>query len=382
MHQFFSSIQETMNYVVPFLIVLGLVVFVHEAGHFLAARLFGVRVETFSIGFGRELFGWNDRRGTRWKIAWLPLGGYVKMFGDSDPASSGADEKVADFTEEEKKQAFYTQKVGKRFAIVFAGPLGNYLFAVLVMAALFTAAGRPYTPPVVDKVIENSVAAQAGLKAGDVILTIGGSKIGSFEDIKRAISLNMGTEVEISFDRDGAKRTVTLTPEVVITTDRFGGKHKTGRVGIVSTRQEYLKLPIGEALQAAVGETWSLSVSTLKGVGQMIIGVRGADELGGPLRIAEMSGQVAKDGLAAFVWFLAVISVNLGLINLFPIPLLDGGHLVFYLIEGVRGRPLSEQAQEAGARIGLLLLVSLMLFATWNDLVHLRVVSYLRSLFS
>ncbi|MDD5587191.1 MAG: RIP metalloprotease RseP [Alphaproteobacteria bacterium] len=365
-----------------FIVVLGPVVFVHEFGHFIVARLCGVKVETFSIGFGPEIRGWNDRYGTRWKIAWLPLGGYVKMFGDSDPASSGVDEKAADFTEDEKKVAFYTQKVSRRFAIVGAGPVGNYLFAIIVLTALFLIAGQPYTPPVVDTVMEKSVALEAGLKPGDRIVSIDGKPMNSFEDIKREIALNMGTPANVVFERDGVAKDLLMTPEVVRTTDRLGGEHVTGRIGITSSQQDYRKLTPLKALQEAVNESWTLSVSTLKGVGQMIIGVRGTDELGGPIRIAEMSGKVAKDGLGAFVWFLAVISINLGLINLFPIPLLDGGHLVFYLAEGMRGRPLSERVQEYGARAGLFLVVSLMLFATWNDLVHLRVISFLRGLFS
>jgi regulator of sigma E protease len=371
-----------LHYLLPFVVVLGIVVFVHEFGHFIVARLCGVKVETFSIGFGHEIYGWNDRHGTRWKIAWLPLGGYVKMFGDSDPASSGVDEKAATFTEEEKKVAFYSQRVFKRFAIVGAGPAGNYLFAILVLAGLFLVVGQPYTPPVVETVIDNSVAQQAGFKTGDRILSIDGNTMESFEDIKRAVALNMGVQVNIAFERDGVRRSIPVTPEVVRMTDRLGGEHVLGRLGITSSQQAYRDLPPLKALQEAVKEAWGLSIGTLKGVGQMIIGVRGTDELGGPIRIAEMSGKVAREGFAAFVWFLAVISVNLGLINLFPIPLLDGGHLAFYLAEGVRGRPLNERTQEYGSRVGLLLVVSLMLFATWNDLVHLRVISFLRGLFS
>ncbi len=382
MDQALQFASEALRYVIPFLIVLSIVVFVHEFGHFWIARLCGVRVENFSIGFGPEIVGKNDKHGTRWKLAWFPLGGYVKMFGDADPASMEVDEKVADFTEEEKKVAFYAQSVPKRFAIVAAGPVFNYIFAIIVLAVMFMAYGQPYTPPIAETVQEDTAALRAGIKPGDRILSIDGKTTESFETIKRIISLNVGATVDVVVEREGRKLTLSVTPDVIRSKDRLGGEHVMGRLGVASSAQDYRELAPPQALVQAVIEAWDLSVSTLKGVGQMIIGVRGAEELGGPLRIAEMSGNVAKEGFAAFVWFVAVISVNLGLINLFPIPLLDGGHLVFYIAEGLRGRPMSERAQEFGARIGLLLVASLMLFATWNDLVHLKVISYLRGLVS
>jgi len=370
------------HYALPFVVVLTIVVFVHEFGHFWVARRCGVKVETFSIGFGRAIFGWFDKRGTNWKVAWLPLGGYVKMFGDSDPSSLRPDEATRTFTEDEKKIAFYSQPVWKRFAIVFAGPALNYVFAIVVLAGLFAVVGQPYTAPIIDQVQEDSVAAKAGLKPGDKVLSIDGDSMESFEAIKRFIGMNVGTPINVRIEREGKTQVIRLTPEVVRTKDRLGGEHVMGKLGVLSTRQSFRELEPHVALQQAVLEAWDLSVSTLQGLGQMIIGARGADEIGGPIRIAEMSGNVAREGLSAFVWFVAVLSVNLGLINLFPIPLLDGGHLVFYLAEALRGRPLSERTQEYGARAGLVLVVSLMLFATWNDLVHLRVISYLRGLFS
>jgi regulator of sigma E protease len=382
MEHILPSIIDAARYVLPFIVVLSIVVFVHEFGHFWVARRCGVRVESFSIGFGNELFGWNDRYGTRWKVAWLPLGGYVKMFGDSDPTSALPDENVKHMTDEEKKVAFFSQTVGKRFAIAAAGPLSNYLFAILVLAGLFLFNGQPYTSPVVDTVMEKSAALQAGIKPGDRILALDGNAIGSFEDIKRIISMNSGTPVDVTLERNGERKTIHVTPEIALSTDRLGGEHKMGRIGITSTKMEYRYLKLPGALQQATLESWNLTATTLKAVGQMIIGIRGTDELGGPLRIAEMSGKIAQEGVSAFIWFLVVISVNLGLLNLFPIPLLDGGHLVFYLVEKARGKPLSERAQEYGARVGIFLVVSLMLFATWNDLVHLRVISWLQGLFS
>ena len=378
----FSFSSEALNYVLPFLIVLSIVVVVHEFGHFWVARRCGVRVESFSIGFGPEIVGRKDRHGTRWKLSWFPLGGYVKMFGDSDPASIGVDEKAADFSEAEKKVAFYTQSVLKRFAIVGAGPFFNYLFAIVVLAVMFTAYGQAYTPPVAEAVQEDTAAFRAGVKPGDRIVSIDGKNIDSFEAIKRFMALNVGSSIDVVVEREGERLTLPVAPDMIRATDRFGREHIAWKLGIGSNSQDYRALSFPDAMLQAVVETWDLSASTLKAVGQMIMGVRGTDELGGPIRIAEMSGKVAKEGFAAFVWFVAVISVNLGLINLFPIPLLDGGHLVFYVVEGLRGRPLSQKAQEAGAGVGLFLVASLMLFATWNDLVHLKVISYLRGLIS
>ena len=382
MEQILSFIPNAASYIIPFVVVLSIVVFVHEFGHFWVARLCGVKIETFSIGFGPEIFGWMDKKGTRWRVAWLPLGGYVKMFGDSDPSSFGPDEKVKAFTDEEKSVAFYSQKLRKRFAIVAAGPAANYIFAILVLALLYAFNGQPYTSTVVDTVMEDSAAQSAGILSGDKVLSIDGAKMESFEDIRRTIALNSGAPVVIALERNGTPMEVQATPHLVKSTDRFGGQHMSARLGITSTATEVREIGPLRSLVVSVAETWSITTGTLKGVGQMILGIRGAEELGGPLRIAEMSGKVAKDGFVALVWFIVVISVNLGLINLFPIPLLDGGHLLFYAMEGIRGRPLTERVQEMGFRFGATVVLFLMLFATLNDLVHLRVVSFLRGLFS
>jgi len=382
MEQFLSIVPGIWHYVVPFVVVLSIVVFVHEFGHFWVARRCGVKIEAFSIGFGPEIFGWVDKQGTRWRVACLPLGGYVKMFGDADPSSFGPSEDAPKLTEEEKKLAFYTQSVSKRFAIAAAGPVSNYLFAIVVLALLFWAHGQPYTATTVATVVEKSVAEQVGIKAGDKVISIDGEAMQSFEAIRRVISLNAGTPVVIELERDTALIKMTVTPEVVRTTDRLGGEHSLGRLGIASTITAYRDLGAWGAIRESVTETWNITTGTLRGVGQIIMGVRGSDELGGPLRIAEMSGKVAKDGIFALFWFIVVISINLGLINLFPIPLLDGGHLLFYIVEGLRGRPLSERVQEYAARCGAAVVLSLMLFATWNDLVHLRVFTFLRGLFS
>ncbi|HEU0118339.1 MAG TPA: RIP metalloprotease RseP [Alphaproteobacteria bacterium] len=369
------------HYLVPFIIVISVVVFVHEFGHYWVAKRCGIKIETFSIGFGREIFGWTDKHGTRWKVSWLPLGGFVKMYGDGSAAST-PDDSVHSMTEEQKRVSFFHQHVDKRMAVVVAGPAFNYLFAVIVLAFLFMFQGQPYSPPNVSTVLPDGVAARAGMQPGDKVVSLDGSKIDRFEDIKRIVALNAGTPIAVQVLRGDTHVDLKITPEIVTTSDRFGGEHKVGRIGITSDNIEYKKWSPPKAVVQAVVETWDLTSGTLRAIGQMIMGTRGTEELGGPLRIAEMSGHVATEGAVALIWFMAVISVNLGLINLFPVPLLDGGHLAFYLAERLRGRPIHENIQEMGARIGLAMVLCLMVFATWNDLVHLKVISYLRGLFS
>lgn len=376
------NIQGFGTTLAAFVVVLAIVVFVHEFGHFWVARKCGVKVESFSIGFGPEIFGWVDKLGTRWRVAWLPLGGFVKMFGDVDPSSFGPSEEVKAMSEEEQKKAFYSQPVSKRFAIVLAGPAANYLFGVFVLAILLFANGQPYTSTKIAGVAEGSAAAKAGVIIDDQILSIDGSDVETFEEVKRAASLSVGEPMQLVLLRDGREIKISVSPEVVKTTDRLGGEHTQGRLGIMSHESGFRELGTVGAIRESFVGVYELTATTLRGVGQMIMGTRSADELGGPLRIAEMSGKVAEDGVFSFFWFIVVISVNLGLINLFPIPLLDGGHLIFYIVEGLRGRPLSERIQEYGARVGAAMVLSLMVFATWNDLVHLRVVSYFSGLFS
>jgi regulator of sigma E protease len=369
------------HYAVPFIIVISVVVFVHEFGHYWVARRCGVKIETFSLGFGHEIFGWTDKHGTRWKVSWLPLGGYVKMFGDANAAST-PDASVHTMTEAQKKVSFFHQHVAKRMAVIVAGPASNYLFAIVVLALLFMFNGQPYTPAYVSAVVENSAAAKAGIKPGDRIVSADGSGIDRFEDIKRIVALNTGTPMTVEVMRGDKEVKLAVTPEIVTMTDNFGGEHKVGRIGITSDKLEYIKQPPVKAVEQSFIETWNLTTSTLKAIGQMVIGLRGTEEIGGPLRIAEMSGNIAKEGVITLIWFMAVISINLGLINLFPVPLLDGGHLAFYVAESLRGRPLSERLQEIGSNLGAAMVVTLMLFATWNDLVHLKVISFLRGLFS
>ena len=366
---FFSGIQD---FVIPFLIILSVLVFIHEMGHYLVARWNGVKVEVFSIGFGREIFGWNDKSGTRWKVSLLPLGGYVKMFGDADAAST-PDGDLRDMTEEEKKVSFHHKRLGQRTAIVAAGPIANFLLAIVLFAGLFMTAGQPYTPALIDGVTENSPAAEAGFQPGDRIVALDGTEIERFQDLQRVIALTVpGTELNITVERDG--EAVTL-PTVVGSSSREDGLGNSSQVGYLGVQRtgarEFRELGPVEAVGAAFTETWNMTVGTLKAVGQIVTGYRSAEELGGPIRIAQMSGQAVDLGIGTAIWFAAILSINLGLINLFPIPMLDGGHLLFYAFEAVRGKPLGEQAQEYGFRIGLALVVGLMLFVTWNDISSL-----------
>jgi regulator of sigma E protease len=369
-----------LTYIVPFLIILTVLVFVHEFGHYLIARWNGVRVEVFSIGFGPEVFGWWDRAGTRWKFSTIPLGGYVKMFGDSDASSGLPVPGLARLAPAERDVSFHYKRLGQRAAIVAAGPAANFLFAVVVLAILFTTYGQPFTPAEVGQVQPGSAAEQGGVHPGDVILSIDGSTVQRFEDVQQIVRLNPGVPMTIVVKRDGEEQTLNVTPSRTELTDRFGNHYQIGLLGIARSGMEYVKRDPASALIQAGTETWDLSVSTLKAMWQIIIGTRATDELGGPLRIAQMSGEVAQGGVVAVLWFMAVLSINLGLINLFPVPVLDGGHLLFYAAEAVRGKPLGQRAQEYGFRIGLALVLTLMVFATWNDLVHLRIVEFVKGL--
>lgn len=369
------------TYVLPFLIVLTVLVFVHELGHYLVARRNGVRIEVFSIGFGPELFGFTDRVGTRWKFSAIPLGGYVKMFGDADAAST-PDGGLRDMTEQERAVSFHHKRLGQRAAVVAAGPIANFLFAILALGILFIAQGQPFTPPDIGIVQPGSAAEEAGLEPGDRILAIDGAEIERFEDVQQIVRMNPGEAMNLVVLRDGREVGVSVTPQITEVTDRFGNTHRIGLLGVGRSGVEYRQLDPLSALWNAGKETAQLTVGTLGAVGQMIAGARGTEELGGPLRIAQMSGEVAQTGVVALVWFMAILSINLGLINLFPIPMLDGGHLLFYAVEAVRGKPLGDRAQDYGFRIGLALVLTLMVFATWNDLVHLRVVDFFRDLIS
>ncbi|MEJ1993941.1 MAG: RIP metalloprotease RseP [Limibacillus sp.] len=373
MFEIFSGIQ---NFVIPFLIILSILVFVHEMGHYLVARWNGVKVEVFSIGFGKEIFGWNDKAGTRWKVSLLPLGGYVKMFGDSDAAST-PDGSLRDMTPEEKEVSFHHKRLGQRTAVVAAGPIANFLLAIVMLAGLFVFNGQPYTPPVIGDVKPDSPALAAGFEPDDRIIAVDGQAVERFEDLQRIVALTTPGET-LDFTVLRAGQEIVLPTEIGSDKieDRMGNSSTRGYLGVGRSGVEYREVGPATAVLAAFTETWNLSIGTLKAVGQIITGDRSAEELGGPIRIAQMSGQAVDLGIGTAIWFAAVLSINLGLINLFPIPMLDGGHLLFYAFEAVRGKPLGERAQEYGFRIGLALVLGLMLFVTWNDISNLPVWNY------
>lgn len=366
-----------LSYVVPFLFVLTIVVFVHELGHFLVARWCGVDVKVFSIGFGRELFGFNDRRGTRWRFALIPLGGYVKFSGDADAASAGTDSaELRAMTPEERARSFPAQSIGERAAIVAAGPIANFLLAILIFGATVYAFGKPVLAPRVDRVVAGSAAERAGLQSGDLVVSIEGRPVKSFAEMQRVISARPDETLLIVVDRAGSLLTVPVTPALVEQNTPLG-KQRLGVVGIQASRQpsDWTTQRYGllESAQVGVSETWYVVERTYDYLSKLVSGRESVDQLSGPIRIAQVSGVVAHNsGLMGLINLAAILSVSIGLMNLFPIPMLDGGHLVFYAIEAVRGRPLSDRAQEIGFRLGLGLVLMLMLFVTWNDLLHVR----------
>jgi regulator of sigma E protease len=439
-----------------FVVVLSILVFVHEWGHYIIARLCGVRVESFSIGFGRELFGYNDKNGTRWKFSLIPLGGYVKLYGDVDPASAQHCDQVEDgastrsMTAEERNQAFFSKPVWKRAAVVFAGPAINYIFAIILLSGLYVFNGKPVTPPVAAAVITGSSADKFGFKPHDLILEIDGKPIYSFEDIRREMMIALDETRNFLISRDGQTVMIEAKPEKVEEEDRFGFKQSRGMLGLISPRHaialqnllsvdgvefakddfegkrraltekmgqqftievtsenkreslivnpkaefnaffntaghkeseilyvvnkdsnELVQFTPVNAVGAAFYQTYVITTGTLEAIWQMITGARSAQEMGGIIRIGAVAGDMAQQGIVALILFMALLSINLGLINLFPIPLLDGGHLVFYAFEAVLGKPIPDQIQEYAFRLGLVFLVCVMVFANLNDIMQL-----------
>jgi regulator of sigma E protease len=443
-------------YVGAFVMVLSILVFVHEWGHYIVARLCGVRVEVFSVGFGKELFGFHDKRGTRWKISLVPLGGYVKLFGDVDPASAKHEETVQDknshqvraMTEAEKKVAFFAKPVGHRALIVFAGPAINYIFAIILLSAVFMFSGQPVTPPSGAAIIAGSSADKAGFQPHDTIISIDGHTIQDFDDIRREMMIALDTPKNFVLERNGKRVNLTAKPEKIEMEDRFGFKHSIGLLGLISPRhaidiktikkvngvaykdtdairmqldkrlgrqftietqrgndvdtlvvnplEQYNKNMLNAesperdllfvadrdnniliqysplvAVKEALRHAWFVTVGTGEALWQMIVGTRSPTELGGVIRFGALAGDMAQQGLVAFILFTALLSINLGLVNLFPIPMLDGGHLVFYAVESVLGRPIPDRIQEYAFRFGLVFLVGIMVFANLNDIMQL-----------
>ncbi|OKH90065.1 RIP metalloprotease RseP [Thalassospira sp. TSL5-1] len=362
--------------ILAFLFVLSVLVFVHEYGHYWVAIKAGVKVESFSIGFGPEIVGWNDKSGTRWKISALPLGGYVKMYGDMNPASAGMRD---DLDEEESKYAFHHKGLLARAAIVFAGPLANFIFAIVIFTVLFAAVGQQRALPVVGEVSPDSAAAAAGLQPNDQIVAVDGKQIEWFDELYVLIHEKPGQQVDLTVKRGGETLDIPATPQAV--TEGKGPDATTfGRLGVSAGKFVSHRDGIFDAIGNGVNTTFGIVTQTFSAIGEMIAGKRDSSELGGPIRIAQMSGQVAEGGIAPLLSFMGYLSVSLGLINLMPVPLLDGGHLVFYLIEALRGKPMSAKAQEYGFRLGAGLVFSLIIFATWNDLSHLGVWNFFKGL--
>ncbi len=368
------------NPVVSFIFALSVLVFFHELGHYWVARRNGVKIEVFSIGFGPELFGWNDKAETRWKVCALPFGGYVKMFGDSDPASSGVDEGEKPFTEEERKVSFFYQSLRARAAIVAAGPIANFILAAVLFALLYMAVGVPEKfHAAIGEIVSGSAAEEAGLQKGDLIVSLKGQPLDSFNDLREIVMANPKTALEAVVKRADSTVSLTITPHA-----KESGDKVIGLLGVRPDPEqaEFTRYNPFEAIFMGVERTYTLSVEILSHLGTLISGQGSMKDLGGPLRIAQVSGDAAKSGFDSLIYLMAVLSVNLGLINLFPIPMLDGGHLVFYAAEAIRGKPLSEKAQEYGFRLGLTLVLGLMFLATWNDLVQLKVFDFIKQLFT
>ncbi|AJY46677.1 RIP metalloprotease RseP [Martelella endophytica] len=358
---------------VAFIIAISFLVFFHELGHYLVARWSGIRVLAFSLGFGPELIGRTDRHGTRWKICAVPLGGYVRFYGDEDAASRPDFEGTAALPPEERAKTFNGAALWKRAATVAAGPIANFLLAIAIFAVIFAVYGRTVSDPVVAEVQPGSPAAEAGIEPGDVMKALDGHSVDTFDAVVRYVSVRPGLPIRMTVERDGAPVDLTVTPERVEDSDRFGNTMELGRIGVVATRDSgnfrVVRYGPVDAVWQGVLQSWHIVVSTYDYITNVFAGRMKADQIGGPVRVASMAGQMASLGFVAFANFAAILSVSVGLFNLLPVPMLDGGHLLFYAIEALRGRPLSQRVQEFAFRVGLFLVLALMVFATWNDTI-------------
>ncbi|MGJ8572744.1 MAG: RIP metalloprotease RseP [Hoeflea sp.] len=365
-----SSAGNILSALPPFLLVLTIVVFFHELGHYLVGRWCGIHADVFSVGFGPELIGRNDKHGTRWKLSLIPLGGYVKFRGDENAASlpSGAG---SELNEAESEGSFPGAALWRRAATVAAGPIANFILAIAIFAVMFGLNGRVISDPVVAQVQPASAAEAAGILPGDLFVAIDGIEVEIFDDVQRYVSVRPEVPITVTLEREGKKVDVTLTPQRTEISDPFGNKMEVGRIGVVTNNdsgnfrvREYGPL---EAVGEGVAQSWYIVTRTVDYIGNIITGREKADQLGGPIRVAKYSKDMSTLGIGALIQLAAVLSVSIGLLNLMPIPMLDGGHLVFYAIEAIRGRPPGAVAQEWAYRVGLSLVLALMLFATWND---------------
>ena len=362
-----------MSYIIPFIILITIVVFVHEYGHYYFAKKYGVGVTDFSIGFGKEFFGFNDKYGTRWKFCMIPLGGYVKFFGDRNVFSQSEQKEILKkYGKNDQAKLFIVKPLYQRALIVAGGPLANFLLAIIIFSCIYMFVGKDFTPAKIEEVQIESPAEKAGLKKNDIILSINDNKIKSILEVSTFINTSSSNKINIEVLRNQQKILFTTTPETIASTDAFGNSIKKKIIGIkiAPLNNEFKKEKLGpaKAIYYSINEIWFVSKTTIKFVGSLIMGRGDTSQLGGPIKIAKISGQVLEFGILAFVTTIAYISVSLGLINLFPIPLLDGGHLMFFLFEKILGRPLKQRTQEGFFRIGLFLLISLMVFTTFNDL--------------
>lgn len=369
---FLNFVHMPFGYLLPFIAALTIIVFIHELGHFLVARWCGVAVEVFSIGFGREIFGWNDRHGTRWKVCWLPLGGYVKFEGDANPTSLPQAAPEAGMIRTAGN--FHGKPVWKRAAVVAAGPIANFLLSIVIFASVFAIVGMPMNEPRVGAVQPGSAAEKAGITSGDLIAAIDGVKIETFGDIVKSVSFRGGELLNVTIDRNGTPIVLNIVVGTVEEPDGFGGTSRRGLLGISPPKDTAAtpmrRLSITDAVSQGTSETWRIVSVTFKYLGKLVRGQESSKQIGGPVSIAKMAGDAASSGIIRFAIFIAFLSTSVGLINLFPIPMLDGGHLVYYAIETVSGKPLGKQAQEWGFRVGLSLVAMLMAFGFWNDLTR------------
>ena len=376
-----------LTYIIPFIILIIVVVFIHEYGHFYFAKRYGVGVTDFSIGFGKEMFGWNDKSGTRWKVCAIPLGGYVKFFGDRNVYSQADNEKIIkEYSKEDQDKLFVLKPLYQRALIVFGGPLANFLLAILIFFSVYMFVGKDFTPAVINEVQKDSPAMVAGLKDNDIVVSIDGNKVKSIMEVSKFIMMSTDEFINFTVNRSNQDLTFRVKPNVIKSEDELGNKINKRMVGIklgaYNNEVNHVKLGPTKALFYAVNEVYYVSISSLKYIGSMLTGNGDSSQLGGPIRIAKISGQVAEFGILPFISLMAYISISLGLINLFPIPMLDGGHLMFYGIEKVLGRPLSQKTQEGFFRIGMFLLLSLMFFTTFNDLKDIGLFKFINNYIS
>ena len=366
-----SIIQIILHNLFSFIAIISLIVFIHEFGHFIVARWCGVKIEEFAIGFGKKIFGFRDKKGTEWKFCILPFGGYVKMYGDKNGASIPDIELIKQMSTHERKISFLGKNVYQRIAIVGAGPIANFILAIFIFTCLFKVNGISQVEPVVSEIVENSASFEAGIKKGDRILAIDDKEIEDFQDIRSLVVTGLEADLNFKIERQGEELNIKITPKIISQKDIFGDEIKIRTIGLIAENVIKKELSLIGSFVEANKETLNISQSILKTLGQLITGQRSVKELGGPLKIAKYSGKTVEQGLVVVAWFMAMISINLGVMNLLPIPVLDGGHLFYYFFEAIRGKPLSQKVQTYGYNFGLAIVLSLMVFTTLNDIFQM-----------